>query len=532
MSEHQIYWGETHDNVYQRPNCPVSMAQNVAYARDHLDFYAPALYVSAHVELEARDGAMQQGKPATMVLEQWKDDETLARHWQELEEQTGAFCEPGAFVTFPGYEWQGDGRWGDHNVIFREEGNRIVKVNTLPELYAGLRGLNAVAIPHHTAYIQGCRGKDWSVHDETLTPFAEIYSVHGGSETDEECCGLRINSKLGPSVSGGTYQDALDLGLHVGAIGSTDGQGIFPGHYNWGRMACLAPELTREALWDAFLKRHVYGVTGDRIGLDFRVNDAVMGSCIAAAGSRTLRVSVTGSDALDRVEVLRNGRVMHTYCHQGTWHVPEPGQRSRFKFRVEAGWGPFVGEAAERGPRRWSGALTLPETARFVDFEPCWTSAGQERPVLTRNRATFAILASPIHSAELSVSRTYNANVFEFEARPEDALTVAVDGLNCETTVGELCVGSRVLWHDLESRDALKRRFGLDVDTFERPTFNYLLSYKAKLHRIIPEAGYTAAFEIVDDEPLEAEVNYRIRVEQRNGQKAWSSPIWVQPNGD
>ena len=159
MPKDQIYWGETYDNVCQRPNCPVSMAQNVAYARDHLDFYAPAQYVSAHVELEARDGAMRQDKPATMVLEQWKDDETLAREWQELQEQTRAFYEPGAFVTFPGYEWQGDGRWGDHNVIFSEEGNAIVKVNTLPELYAGLRGLNAVAIPHHTAYIEGCRGK-------------------------------------------------------------------------------------------------------------------------------------------------------------------------------------------------------------------------------------------------------------------------------------------------------------------------------------------------------------------------------------
>ena len=25
------------------------------------------------------------------------------------------------------------------------------------------------------------------------------------------------------------------------------------------------------------------------------------------------------------------------------------------------------------------------------------------------------------------------------------------------------------------------------------------------------------------------EVNYRVRVEQRNGQRAWSSPIWVAP---
>ena len=25
------------------------------------------------------------------------------------------------------------------------------------------------------------------------------------------------------------------------------------------------------------------------------------------------------------------------------------------------------------------------------------------------------------------------------------------------------------------------------------------------------------------------EVHYRVRVEQRNGQRAWSSPIWVAP---
>jgi len=304
---------------------------------------------------------------------------------------------------------------------------------------------------------------------------------------------------------------------------------VFPGHYKWGLMGCLAPELTREALWHAFTHRHVYGVTGDRVNLAFRVNGALMGSCIDSRGPRTLDISVSGSDALDRIEVLRNGRVIHTHCHQGTWRVPQTGRRSRFKLRVEAGWGPYVNEVTDLTPRHWDGLLTLGGGARFTAFEPCWTHAGQQRPVLAGSRATFVVLSPPLDAGELAITRAHNGNVFEFEAQTNDALTLGVNDLHYDGTVAELCQGSRVLLHDGECRTMLKSRFGLDVETFERPTYASLLAHKVKLHRIIPEAGYTATFQITDDEPLDGEANYRIRVEQRNGQKAWSSPVWVQP---
>lgn len=529
MSELNVYWGDTHDNVFQRPDCPVGLEQNFGCARSHLDFYAPALYTADHVSLSAIDGTRHGNHPAAVAIERWKSPARLENEWQQVQEQTRAFHRPGSFVTFPGYEWQGDGTSGDHNVVFREEGGEIARVGTLRELYGLLRGREVIAIPHHTAYQPGARGKDWSVHDDELSPFVEIYSVHGSSETDEECCGLRQNPKMGPSVSGGTYQDALDRGCHVGAVCSTDGMGQFPGRHNWGLMACLAPELTRDALWESFHARRVYGVTGDRIRLGFTVNGACMGRRLASDASRTLRVEVVGSDALDRVEVLRNGRVIHTHAHQGTWDVPRLGGRSRFKLRVETGWGPFAREVGPQAARQWPGTLSLAEGGRFVGWEPCWTTGGQQVPSLDGSTARFAVSAPQLQPADLPVSRFHNANVFEFEARPEDPLGVEVGGLRSEGTVEELCRGSRVLWHDLECRDMLRERFGLDVDSFERPTFSHLLAHKAKLHRVIPETGYTAAIEIVDDEPLACEVSYRVRVEQRNGQRAWSSPVWVRP---
>ena len=523
-----VYWGDTHDNVCQRPECPVTLEQNFAYAREHLDFYAPALYVADHTTVEAVDGTTHGGRPVSIALELWKKPEQLAREWAAVEEQTRACYEPGSFVTFPGYEWQGDGCSGDHNVIFREEGGAVHRVMTLRELYDALRGQDAVVIPHHTAYQLGARGKDWSVQDETLSPFVEVYSVHGCSETDEEWVGLRINTKMGPGHAGGTYQDALDRGLHVGAMCSTDGTGLFPGHYNWGLMACLAPELTRDALWDAFMQRRVYGVTGDRIQLAFHVNDAVMGSCISTDGPREISVSVTGSDALDRVEVLRNGRVVHTYCHQGTWRVPELGERCRFKLRVETGWGPFAREVGRLAPTEWPGTLTLPNTARFVGFEPCWLT-GQTRPTIGEQRVEFTVLAPQIDPAELPISRRPNADIFEIEAAPDDPLSVEVGEMSLELPLARFCDGSRVLWDEAGSRSLLEERFGLDFDSLERPTINHLYANKIKLHRVIPEAGYSASFTFTDDEPLDREADYRIRVEQRNGQRAWSSPVWVKP---
>ena len=536
MPDYSLLWGDTHDNVYQRANSPVTPEENLAFARSHLDFYAPAYYTAESSIVDGKDATANHGAAApaaggarrgAMHVEDWKPPERLDREWRELQDLTKQFNDPGAFVTFPGYEWQGNGTSGDHNVVYRAEGNPVFTVDTLTELYARLRGLDAIAIPHHTAYPRGARGKDWSVHDDELSPFAEVFSVHGCSETDEERPGL-LNGKMGPARGGGTYEDALARGHHVGAIGSTDQVGTFPGRYGWGLMGCLAEDLSRESLWQAFKRRRVYGVTGDRMRLDFRVDDAMMGDIVSHRGPREVRASVVGSDAIDRIEVLRDGRVIHTYCHQGVWDVPRPGQRSRFKLRIEVGWGPYAQEIA-RPPKRWQGALTLPAGAAFLGWEPCWVRQGQERPTLRGREAAFTLISQQATPGHQPLGGYRNANVFEFEAAAGDELAVAINGLEAAGPVADFCRGSRVLWDEREALAMLEAHFGLSAASLPRPTFGHHLAYKAKLHRVIPEAGYSASLSLVDDSPVTQETHYRVRVEQRNGQRAWSSPIWVRP---
>ena len=252
---------------------------------------------------------------------------------------------------------------------------------------------------------------------------------------------MRNNAHMGPNSYPGTWQAALDRGHHVGAVCSTDNWGDMPGHFGNGRMAALATALTREALWEAFRARRVYGVTGDRIQLEFRVNDAPMGAVIQAAGPRRIRVRVVGSDEIDRIELLRNGRVIATHCHQGTWSLPEPGHRTRFKMRVETGWGPRPNELP-MPDRQWTGELAV-DGGRMIAYEPCWILPGQTPPVFDGGRARFGFLTSAKHLNE----RSQNANVFEFGADPAAPLRVTLNGLEESGTVADFARGSREMWY-------------------------------------------------------------------------------------
>ena len=536
--KYQLFWGDMHHNTYQHYVQDPPLADVIAFASTHLDFYTGAYYTPAFDFVSMKPGTdvhssglegghLSEASAAHLQwhgvhLEDIKDAEAMAREWAEFQAVTAAWNRPGDFVAFPGYEWQGNARWGDLNVVYKTEGRPIHAVKTLPELYARLRGTDAIAIPHHTGYYVGQRAPTWAACDEHISPFSEIFSIHGCSETDEEWIGLRSNSHMGPGVGGGTYQEALDRGLHLGAICSTDNWTNMPGHWNQGLAAVWATDLSRESLWKAFLARRVYGVTGDRIRLEFTCNGAPMGSILDHTPRRELTVTVRGSDALDRVEILRDGRVIATHNHQGTWDVPPGGSRARFKLRIEAGWGPSLGDIP-MPDQHWEGQLSV-AGGRMVGWEPCWVTRDQGVPRLDGDTATFTLV-----SRQAYVTReSQGATLFEFEANPDAELVLRLNGKEARDTVRAFATHSRILWYRDACIERVRAATGVEPENAKRGDVYYQMANKAKLHRAIPEAGYTATFTITDDAPIERETHYRVRVEQRNGQRAWSSPIWVR----
>jgi hypothetical protein len=173
----------------------------------------------------------------------------------------------------------------------------------------------------------------------------------------------------------------------------------------------------------------------------------------------------------------------------------------------------------------WEGRLAV-AGGSVVGFEPCWVSPGQGEPSLRGGHADFRLRSSTRHVQ----APHQNANVFEIEADPAARVRLELNGLVAEAPLADLARGSRELWYRDECVRTLHRELGLEPGSPERQDIYHFVAYKAKLHRAIPESGYTAELVFEDDQPLAAETHYRIRVEQRNGQRAWSSPIWARPS--
>ena len=130
----------------------------------------------------------------------------------------------------------------------------------------------------------------------------------------------------------------------------------FPGltrdrHYGDGRIGVYAPALDRDAIWENMGKRHVCGVTGDKIKIDFRINGGVSGDVIRA-GRREIYLNVEGQNAIDYVDLIKNGECIARL--NGPHRAAAPSDDViRTKIKVNFGWN------REEEYVHWQGQLRL-----------------------------------------------------------------------------------------------------------------------------------------------------------------------------
>ena len=132
-----------------------------------------------------------------------------------------------------------------------------------------------------------------------------------------------------------------------------------------------------------------------------------------------------------------------------------------------------------------------------------------------------------MHGQDAADRDVRNALVLEFEADAGAALHLHANALALDDTVQGVAAASHLLWDRDGCVEFLRQVAGVTPEQAAHTDAYYSFANKMKVHRAMPEAAYTAALSFVDDEPLAGETHYRVRVEQRNGQRAWSSPIWV-----
>jgi hypothetical protein len=267
--------------------------------------------------------------------------------WWQTQQANDLYTVPGAFISVYGYERSVPYPAGHRNVLWAERGHRTLPLpkptpgalaRDTARLYDYLRRTRGICTAHTSATSQG---SDWeAAHDAALEPVVELFQ---GFHTAYEEAGAprsitpesdRIHGKFEPA---GFVARALGKGYRLGFQSSSD---HIATHVSF---ACvLAEEFSRRGLLEAIRRRHTYAAT-DNIVLDVRLAGHVMGDQVRAAEPR-LDVVVLGTAALERAEVLRDGRVVHTARPAGkedelrfSWRDPAPprgGRPSYYYVRV------------------------------------------------------------------------------------------------------------------------------------------------------------------------------------------------------
>lgn len=270
--------------------------------------------------------------------------------------------QPGSFSVFPGYEIHSAAH-GDYTIVLADLDNGPLELADTPlALKSALDmryGDRAFAFPHHIGYRTGARGLNWDSFDPELSPFVEMFSMHGCAETSEN--DRSYLHSMGPVDGHSTMAFGLARGHVFGIVGNTDHHSGFPGSYGHGRMALYAPRHDRDAFWHAIRARRTNALTGDRIHLLAEIDGALQGSVVSPRSSADLNIEVVAGGAIDFVDVIRNGRLWH---RASPALAPAPiGNILETLLYLELGWG------ARGSNHKWDVNLQL-ENGTIKAVEP------------------------------------------------------------------------------------------------------------------------------------------------------------------
>jgi len=390
--DERLYWGDIHLHS-QFSDGANDIEAGLRFGRDVMD-----LDVVAYTDHDTM---------GFFIPPSWQRRRMHDEYFDRMKDAACEFHDPDEFVTLFGYEWTQQPNVGGHvNVYFDsiEEAELFDSLTADTDTYEGLwdtlREWNAegagkaITIPHHPAEAMYPFDFASTTYDDELAPLVEVYSQWGSSERPASAGNDRpLAMGQGEVDDPGHYvQDALELGHRIGLVSSSDYHGPHPGHslihttphlpswrewregglgwgliwrlwnersYPGGLQAFRAPELTREAVFDALRSRAVYGTTQPhRIIVDFAIDGVQVGEqdsrirLSAADAQREVSVAVAGTAPLAAVEVVKNNE---------SWRTATPTDTSAVRGESELTHPPTPVDAP------------LDELHESLTFERTWT---------------------------------------------------------------------------------------------------------------------------------------------------------------
>ena len=402
--------------------------------------------------------------------------------WWTIQKIADLFHIEGRFVPLYGFEWT-SADTGHQNVIYGDVERGAPIFSAFAEgtadpagLWAGLAehpDYPAITIPHHPG--SAMVHNDWDYHDPRYSRLVEIFQACRGNY--ESAGAFRQYSDA--TMAGTFVIDGLLRGHKFGLIASSDhGHGA-------SYVGAFSDSLGRAAIFDALHSRRTFAATTRDLVVDVRMGEAFIGEEVTTDEPRVFTIHAMGYTDLARVDIVRNGDVVHVT--EPSLDLPDGWVA--LPLRLE--WG------GSHETTRWDGVLRV-DGGRVVQT-PYWspevTLANDSEVAWTNTTKSFGELYGAQRGGiELTVV-----------GPPEAVVSVTLSGRHLEVTLADLLVTPH-------------RELPGDPGAFHiQPGIGGL----SGLGRSALDLTW------IDDD--DAPAFYYVRVFQVDGEMAWSSPIWVAP---
>lgn len=264
-----------------------------------------------------------------------QERETSNDQWKHIQQYIHEFNEEDRFVAMIGSQWVGDQKEeGLRHFIHAKEARSMIrkkdtKTNCLKKIYKTFQPKDLLSIPSFT--MGNASTFNFKEHDPEFEKVAEIYNAWGSSECTSAEGNLRpIKGGKKTVVSEtpeGSLRKALNQNCRFGFVaGGLDDRGVYAdfyhsdqNQYSAGLTAVLSKDHSRASIFDALHKRSCYATTGARMIVGFKIAGKGIGSetdTFEKPGllyNRHITGYVIGTTLIQKVELIRNGKVFHTF---------------------------------------------------------------------------------------------------------------------------------------------------------------------------------------------------------------------------
>ena len=500
---YKTYFGDIHNH------CGISYAHGsledaLNNARQRLDFVS----VTGH----AHWPDMPAPEPDTQYIIDFHEEgfAKLKAGWGKMMKTLKDFDEDGSFIVYPGFEVHFCAT-GDRNIVYKDLAGEILYPKDLNDLHDQLRtlrknGFDSIAQPHHIGYRKGTRGIDWDSFSDEFAPFVEMLSMHGCSEANDNT--RPFLHSMGPSDFESTVLAGLQRGHVFGVSGGTDHHSAHPGSYGHGLTGIWATNLSRDGVWEALQNRRMYALTGDRMDIQFTVDDAPMGQVIPRKAKSKIEFDVRAGGAIDSIDLLRDGQLVRRISQYEMSHDVNSDQDViHTKVFVELGWG------GRHKTTDWNVTLGISD-GQVTAIEPRFR--GQE-------------VVAPSEADE--VSSYFNSRVVSSDDRCVTFETVSAGNPNNSTPAMQgMCLhieAPRVATVQAEfNGQAVELPLESLIKGARTGHLGNMDSAAWRFHRVPLEHQWHWSGRW--EESCDQDTSYYLRVRQQNDQWAWTSPVYLR----